>query len=142
VNLAGADAFIAAWDAKFTWTEQRPVTAIRASARDDAERSWTPLLTTPPFPDYIAGHTTYAGAVERVLERLVPRPGRLQLRSATAPGVVKGYDSFAAISADVVDARVWGGIHWRTSCVEGRRVGQRVGDYVIDHALVPRNAVH
>ncbi|HET6148676.1 MAG TPA: hypothetical protein VFH68_14165 [Polyangia bacterium] len=144
VNLAGADAFIAAWDAKFTWNQWRPVTAIRAAAaRDGAagDAEWTPALTTPPFPDYIAGHTTYGGAAERVLERLFGRrPGiTLRLRSATAPGVVRSYDSFAGISEGIVDARVWGGIHWRTSCVRGRAVGQRIGDYVADHALRPRD---
>ena len=142
VNMAGADAFIAAWDAKFTFNQWRPVTAIRAAARDGAaeDADWTPALTTPPFPDYIAGHTTYGGAAERVLERLFgPRPGvTLRLRSATAPGVVKSYDTFAGVSQGIVDARVWGGIHWRTSCVRGRAVGQRVGDHVADHALRPR----
>jgi hypothetical protein len=145
LNLAGADAFIAAWDAKYTWNQWRPVTAIRAApgVRDGGiagDPVWTPLLTTPPFPDYIAGHTTYGGAAERVLERLFGRrPGiALQLRSATGGGVVKSYDTFARISEDIVDARVWGGIHWRTSCVRGRTVGQHVGDYIVDHALLPK----
>jgi hypothetical protein len=135
LNLAGADAFIAAWDAKFTWNQRRPVTAIRAAG----DAAWTPLLTTPPFPDYIAGHTTYGGAAERVLERLFGRvPGTpLQLRSAGASGVLKSYRTFAQISQEVVDARVWGGVHWRSSCVRGRAVGQQVGDYVVDHALLP-----
>ena len=145
--MAGADAFIAAWDAKFTWNQWRPVTAIRAAASAGqggtaGDPLWTPLLTTPPFPDYIAGHTTYGGAAERVLERLFgPRPGIiLQLRSVTGGGAVKRYDTFARISEDVVDARVWGGIHWRTSCVRGRAVGQQIGDYVARHALLPKPA--
>ena len=75
LNLAGADAFIAAWDAKFAYNQWRPVTAIRAADTDgnpatDADPSWTPLLVTPPFPDYIAGHTTYAGAAQKVLEHV------------------------------------------------------------------------
>ena len=147
LSLAGADAFIAAWDAKFTWNQWRPVTAIRSASGarpggSTGDSAWTPLLTTPPFPDYIAGHTTYGGAAERVLEHLFGRrPGiALQLRSATGRGVVKSYDTFAQISEDIVDARVWGGIHWRTSCLRGRAVGQQVGDYVVDHALLPRRA--
>jgi hypothetical protein len=63
LNLAGADAFIASWDAKFTYNQWRPVTAIREADIDGnpetiADPNWTPLLVTPPFPDYIAGHTT------------------------------------------------------------------------------------
>jgi hypothetical protein len=136
LNLAGADAFIAAWDAKFAYAQWRPVTAIRAAATDnnpatDADESWTPLLTTPPFPDYIAGHTTYAGAAQKVLEHLFGAdPGvEMNLISATAPGVIETYTTFRDIADGVVNARVWGGIHWRTSSVRGRTVGESIGRY-------------
>ena len=145
LNLAGADAFIAAWDAKFAYSQWRPVTAIRAADTDgnpatDGDPSWTPLLATPPFPDYIAGHTTYAGAAQKVLEHVFGRhPGvSVTLSSATAPGVVKTYTTFRAIADDVVDARVWGGIHWRTSSVRGRTVGEEIGRYAVRHYLKPR----
>jgi hypothetical protein len=136
LNLAGADAFIAAWDAKFAYNQWRPVTAIRAADTDGnpetvADSAWTPLLVTPRFPDYIAGHTAYAGAAQRVLEHVFgKRPGVvLNLTSATAPGVVETYTTFEQIAEDVVDARVWGGIHWRTSSVLGRMVGLQIGSY-------------
>ena len=146
LNLAGADAFIAAWDAKFAYSQWRPVTAIRAADTDGnpataADPLWTPLLVTPPFPDYIAGHTTYAGAAQRVLEHVFgKRPGTIiTLTSATAPGVVETYTTFKDIADDVVDARVWGGIHWRTSSVRGRSVGEEVGRYAVRHFLEPRD---
>jgi hypothetical protein len=131
LNLAGADAFIAAWDAKFTYNQWRPVTAIRAAG----DPSWTPLLITPPFPAYIAGHTTYAGAAEAVLEHLFGEdPGVvITMTSVTAPGVVETYTTFRDIADGVVNARVWGGIHWRTSSVQGRVVGMEVGRYVANH---------
>jgi hypothetical protein len=145
LNLAGADAFIAAWDAKFVYSQWRPVTAIRAADTDgnpatDGDPSWTPLLVTPPFPDYIAGHTTYAGAAQKVLEHVFGRhPGvSVTLSSATAPGVLETYTTFKAIADDVVDARVWGGIHWRTSSVRGRTVGEEIGRYAVRHFLKPR----
>jgi hypothetical protein len=144
LNLAGADAFIASWDAKFAYHQWRPVTAIRAADSDGnpdtiEDPSWTPLLVTPPFPDYIAGHTTYAGAAEKVLERIFgTHPGVvIVLTSSTAPGVVETYSTFSAIARGVVDARVWGGIHWRTSSVRGRAVGQEIGRYAADHFLKP-----
>ena len=142
LNLAGADAFIAAWDAKFTYNQWRPVTAIRAAESDGnpetiEDASWTPLLATPPFPDYIAGHTTYGGAVAKVLEHVFGKnPGVVMtLTSPTAPGVVQTYTTFKAIAESVVDARVWGGIHWRTSSVRGRIVGEELGRYVAHRFL-------
>ena len=144
LNLAGADAFIAAWDAKFAYNQWRPVTAIRAAASDGNEAteedpSWTPLLVTPPFPDYIAGHTTYAGAAEKVLEHVFGKhPGLLiRLTSPSAAGVVETFSSFRAMADNVVDARVWGGIHWRTSCERGRTVGEEIGRYAVRRMLKP-----
>jgi membrane-associated phospholipid phosphatase len=141
LNSAGADAFIAAWDAKFTYRQWRPVTAIRAADMDGnvrtaADPTWTPLLLTPPFPDYPAGHTTYAGAAETILSSVLgSRPGPFTLRSATAPGVELTYTSFAAVAADVVNARVWGGIHWRTSSEAGRTLGRRIARFGLANAL-------
>jgi len=140
LNIAGADAFIAAWDAKFAYRQWRPVTAIRAADTDrnsatQPDPLWTPLLVTPPFPDYIAGHTTYAGAAQAVLERVFGEdPGVvITITSPTAPGVVETYTNFKDIADGVVNARVWGGIHWRTSSAQGRLVGEEVGRYVVRH---------
>jgi hypothetical protein len=144
LNLAGADAFIASWDAKFAYNQWRPVTAIRAAGGDANQEtledpSWTPLLVTPPFPDYVAGHTTYAGAVETILEHVFGKRPRaaITLTSATAPGVVETYTTFRAMADGVVDARVWGGIHWRTSSVRGRDVGEEIGRYAVRRFLKP-----
>jgi hypothetical protein len=144
LNLAGADAFIASWDAKFTYNQWRPVTAIRAADSDGnantlEDPGWTPLLVTPPFPDYIAGHTSYAGAVATVLEHVFGKdPGVvLVLTSPTAPGVVETYTTFRAMADGVVDARVWGGIHWRTSSVRGQTLGEEIGRYAARHFLKP-----
>jgi hypothetical protein len=148
LNLAGADAFIAAWDAKFAYGQWRPITAIAAAGEDGnpettADPRWTPLLVTPPFPDYVAGHTAYAGAAETALVHVFGRdPGIVMaLTSRTAPGVVLRYTSFEEMAEGVVDARVWGGIHWRTSCTRGRSLGQRVGAHVVGQVLVPAQAV-
>jgi hypothetical protein len=134
LNMAGADAVIAAWDAKFAYSQWRPLTAIRSALDDGSSATvpdpdWTPLVTTPRFPDYICGHSAYAGAAERVLTGLFgEQPGTLSITSATAGGATHTYQSFRAIGDEVTDARVWAGIHWRTSCVVGRAVGQQVGD--------------
>jgi hypothetical protein len=144
VNLAGADAAIAAWDTKFAFRQWRPVTAIHEGEADGnpattADPQWTPLLATPPFPDYVCGHSTYAGALEAVLESYFgQRPGvTMTMTSAAAPGVTHRFTSFAAISDEVVDARVWAGAHWRTSCTVGRSVGLDVGRVVAAQTLKP-----
>jgi hypothetical protein len=100
-----------------------------------------PLLVTPPFPDYIAGHTTYAGAAQKILEHVLGVRPRIvfTLTSATAPGVVETYSTFRAIADGVVDARVWGGIHWRTSSVRGRLVGEEIGRYATHNFLKPKH---
>ena len=131
-NAAGADAMIVAWDSKYTYNQWRPVTAIRAQLTDPA---WTPLIPTPPFPDYIAGHTTYAGAAEAVLSHLFgERPRAFSMTSATANGAIHTYSSFRYVADEVVNARVWGGVHWRTSCNSGRTTGKQVGGYAFRQA--------
>jgi hypothetical protein len=63
----------------------------------------------------------------------------MKLTSATAPGVIETYTTFDDIADGVVDARVLGGIHWRTSCLRGRRVGQKVGAFAVRHFLKPKS---
>jgi hypothetical protein len=124
LNLAGADAFIASWDAKFTYMQWRPVTAIRAVVNAE----WTPLLVTPPFPDYPAAHTAFAGAAEIVLaDVLGDAPAGFTLTSATAPAIQRRYGGLTAIADEVENARVWGGVHWRASSDAGRNLGHRIG---------------
>ena len=83
----------------------------------------------------------YAGAAEKVLEHVFgAEPGVvITLTSATAPGVVETYTAFKDIADGVVDARVWGGIHWRTSSVRGRTVGEAIGRYAVRHFLRARD---
>lgn len=134
LNVAGADGLIAAWDAKFAYRQWRPVTAIRLTEGNPGkvDPDWMTLIETPPFPDYPAGHNTYAGAVATVLTRVFgEEPGRFSLRSHTS-GTTHVFESFAAVQEEVENARVWGGAHWRTSCVAGSELGTKVGNAVLD----------
>jgi hypothetical protein len=143
LNMVGADSLIATWDAKFSHNQWRPVTAVRAAGGDGnpattPDPDWTPLLTTPPYPDYVSAASTFAGAAETVLGDVFGRrPGSFTLTNPALPGVARGYDSFAAAAAEDVDARVWAGIHWRTSCEAGRTLGQRVARHALRQALRP-----
>jgi PAP2 superfamily len=141
LNLAGADAIIAAWDAKYSYRQWRPITAIQSASDDGsvatvADPSWLPFIPTPRFPDYIAGHATFAGAAEQVLTALFgEHPGTLSITSPTAGNATHTYRNFHEIADEVSNARVWGGIHWRTSVVVGRAVGQKVGDFALERSL-------
>jgi len=75
--------------------------------------------------------------VEKVLEYIFGRdPGVVMtLTSGSAPGVVETYSTFEQIADGVVEARVLGGIHWRTSSEDGRLVGETVGRYAVHHCL-------
>ena len=122
---------IAAWDTKFAYNQWRPVTAIRSGLDDGSvltvqDPGWTPLLPTPRFPDYPAGHGTFAGAAEQVLTALFGEDAGAVSITSPSDGVTHTYANFHQIADEVCNARVWGGIHWRTSVVVGRDLGRAV----------------
>jgi hypothetical protein len=139
VDMSEADAIIAVWHAKYLYGFWRPITAIRLGDTDGnpattADPSWTPLLTTPPYPDYVSGYSGLTGAFTRALEdTLDTRHLQLTLISTAVPGAVRNYDSGRALRNDVVDARVWLGIHFRSADTGGVEMGQRVADWALDH---------
>lgn len=142
LNFAEADAAIAAWDTKFHYGQWRPISGIRGAAEDGNRRTvvdpqWAPLLPTPPFPDYVCGHSTLAAAAQAVFEHWFGRkPGvELTLTSAATPGVARRYPTFRSIADEVTNARVWAGAHWRTSCTAGASVGRSVGRFVAGATL-------
>ena len=126
VNLAGADAAIACWDAKYAFSSWRPITAIRNADEDGnpettADPTWSPLVPTPNFPEFVSGHTTVSGAMGTMLALLFgDDPGvTLAVTSPTNPGFVHTWARFSEAIAEVIDARVWTGFHFRSSDVAG-----------------------
>jgi len=142
VNIAGADAAIACWDAKFAFNFWRPITAIREADTDgnpltSADPAWVPLMPTPNFPEFTSGHTTISGAMATMLGLLFgDDPGQaFTVTSPTNPGFTRTWSTFSAGVDEVVDARVWTGFHFRSSDVAGARVGRHVARFVFEHAL-------
>jgi hypothetical protein len=141
LNMAISDAQVAVFDTKYFYNFWRPVTAIRAGATDgnpntEADGGWTPFITTPAFPSYPSGHGCASGAARRIAELLFGNGGHsITLSRPNVPGVVLHYTTFRAITDDVSDARVYGGIHFRFDQDEGGRLGRRVGTYVYNHNL-------
>ncbi len=140
-GTATADATITAWNTKLTYGQWRPITAIQLADTDGnpataPDPSWAPLLDTPPYPDYMSGHCTYDGAAMRVLSRLTG--GDIDFRiSSAVTGTARTYTTAAAYNQDVINARVWAGIHFRTSDIVANRIGTRIGDLALAHYFRP-----
>jgi PAP2 superfamily len=140
LNLALADASIGCWDAKYTYVFWRPITAIQLGDTDGndataADPTWTPLLPTPPFPDYPSNHACTGGAAAAVLAAWFGENTPFWITSETLPGVTRSFSSFSQATDELNDARVFGGIHFRTAVNVGRSLGQQVAEYVLENAL-------
>lgn len=142
VNMAAADAFIAVFDAKYAFNFWRPITAIRNGDIDgnDAtmpDPAWLPFVDTPLHPEYPCAHCISAGAIAAVLEAEFGsgRVGPIAMTSATAPGVTHRWQRIADYVTEVNNARIWGGIHYRTSTEVGERMGRAIGALAVDSAL-------
>ncbi|MFD5481805.1 vanadium-dependent haloperoxidase [Streptomyces hawaiiensis] len=141
-NTAQADAVITAWDAKLHYGTWRPVTAIREADSDGnpatrPDRGWEPLLDTPSHPDYLSGHATMGGALMRMLTGILGTPEvDLRIRSATT-GTTRHYRYAHAYERDVVDARVWGGIHTRTADEAGAATGRHIAAWALREYFRP-----
>ena len=136
MNVAMADAVIACWEAKYYYVFWRPITAIRLGSTDGnpgttEDTGWTPLLTTPNHPDYPSGHATVSPAAAKVLRSYFDDDTNLTLTSETTGSVERQYSSFTQAVQEAFDARIYGGIHFRTACQDGRATGDQVGDLVV-----------
>lgn len=140
LNMAGADSQIACWYWKYRFNFWRPVTAIRAadSAKNAALKSdpnWEPLLNTPAHPDYPSGHATYGGAAAEVLQAVFG-DDHVDV-SFVSTGVTRTYTSFSQLDREIIDARVWGGIHFRQTDEDSSALGHKIGEYAVQTWLRP-----
>jgi hypothetical protein len=142
IYLAASDAGIACWDAKYTYDFWRPMNAIRngefdGNAATVGDPAWVPLFPTPPHPEYISGHSTNSSAMATALGLLFgDDPGiPIVALSPTNPGFARQWSTFSEGVDEVIDARVYSGIHYRTSDEVGARVGRQVARFVAKHAL-------
>lgn len=141
MNLSAADAAIGCWDAKYTYSFWRPVTAIPLADTDGNPDTvagpFTSYLTTPNHPDYPSGHSCVSGAAAAVLSNSFGENTSFSVSSDAAEmaGVVRSFGSFSEILEEIKNARVFAGIHFRSACDDGTQLGSRVADYVQSNAL-------
>ncbi|AMY09524.1 PAP2 superfamily protein [Luteitalea pratensis] len=139
--LAAADASIACWDAKYTYNFWRPLPAIANGEADGnaataGDLLWQPLLLTHPHPEYPSGHTTNSGAMNTVIRLLFGNAPGVPIQ-LTFTGITREWLTLSEGLQEVVDARVYSGIHFRTSDEVGARQGRQVARFVLAHALRP-----
>jgi hypothetical protein len=128
LGVATADAFIACWAAKFDYDLVRPVTYIRANIDPD----WTPLLITPPFPEYPSGHSTASAAMAEVMTRFFGDAYAFEDASHIRDGLPpRQFPSFRAAAQEAAVSRLYGGIHFRTAIERGLEQGRCVSAYAI-----------
>jgi hypothetical protein len=142
LNITLSDALIACWDSKYRYVFWRPVTAIRAGLTPaEAEPLWEPWLNaltgTPAHPEYPSAHSSMSGAAAFLLAAAFGENTAFSVTSEIRPGT-RSFTSFSEATAEIVNARVFGGIHFRTSCLRANMLGQAVADYVSRHAMRAR----
>lgn len=142
-SLAGMDAYIAVFEAKYHYNFWRPVTAIRnadqagnpATPRD---AGWLPLGETPMHPEYPCAHCITSSAVAAVIRASVGEDiGTLSLTSATAPGVTRRWTRLDDYVNEVSNARIWAGFHYRFSTEAGQDMGRKIGELTVATQLKP-----
>ena len=144
LNLAMADAAICAWDAKYAFNFWRPVTAIRHGDSDGnpntvGDATWSSFIATPPFPDYVSGHSAFSGAAATVLALFYGTDDiAFDTGSDALPGVYRVFGSFSEAAAEAAVSRLYGGIHFRSANDDGHASGVAIGEYVSTHFLQPK----
>ena len=152
-NTAAADAVICSWNSKKAFNFWRPLPAIRRGGEDgnsltDPQTNWTSYMATPNYPDYTSGANNFGGSMTRALAlffgsdkpfdapfRMYALGGAVPLEAGDAP--YREYSRFSDIAKEIVDARVYLGIHFLFADTEARSQGRRVANHAFRNILEP-----
>jgi len=141
-HVAGGDAMVGCFDAKYHYLSWRPIHAIQRADTDGnahtaPDRAWQPLLPTPNHPEYPSAHACHTTAIAETLESFFG-PGRLRFSlDSLVTGETRYYTRFAEVVAEVNNARVWAGFHFRYSQEDGSRLGRNVARFVVRNFFQP-----
>ena len=140
---SGADALITVWDDKAHYMFWRPITAIRRADTDgnpltEKDEAWLPLIPTPPYPDHPSGHAGLSGSFVATLQDFFGTD-RIGWTDTNNGGLTRSFTRFSQAIDEVVDARVWSGIHFRNTDEQGARIGRQVAGWRERHYF---KAVH
>jgi hypothetical protein len=149
LNTALADAVIFAWKEKYTELQPRPDDVINGFAANDGiastvgDPNWKPLLSnligvnSPPFPDYMSGHSAMGGAFAGVMTKHFRDNYVFSAVSQELPGVVRNFNSFYQAGMEDALSRIYGGVHVREACIDSFNMGLAVGDFVATSVFQP-----
>jgi len=136
---ASSDSLIACWEAKYHYMFWRPVTAIRAGGGTPElteDPSWLGLVTTPNHPEYPAAHGCFSGASAETLSHFFRTDDFTFTITSNFAGVttpLRTYSSFSQALQEVLDARIYGGMHYRNSTHQGAILGKQVAHFATRH---------
>jgi hypothetical protein len=138
-SMTAADSLINCWAEKAHWSFWRPTTAIRLADTDgnpatDVDAAWTALVAVPPYPDEPSGANCVAsGLMNSARAFFGSDAAEFDMTSAgPAPGLgsTRHYSRFSDVIADMIEARILNGLHFRKADVNGAILGQQVAEYV------------
>jgi PAP2 superfamily len=140
-HVAGADALVSCFDAKYHYRLWRPLHAVQRADTDrnaatDADPTWTALLNVN-HPEYPSGHACASAAITETAAAYFGSDTRDIVLDSTASPTPHYYGSFSAIVREVADARIFGGLHFRFSTIDGAEIGHRVAERVASRYFQP-----
>jgi hypothetical protein len=144
-NMSGADAAINCWNDKYHFDFWRPWNAITTTLDDGnagtaTDPTWTALITAP-YPEWTSGHNCLDTSQVTVLRLFFgDAPGGFQITSTFVnPGgpAVRSFDTFSQPLAELIEARIWAGLHYRSADVAGQVLGRNVANYGIANYFQP-----
>ena len=137
VHVSAADSLVGCWEAKFHYLFWRPQTAIQRADTDGnpdtiQDTTWTHLFLGN-HPEYPSGHACFTGALTRALADYFGTDGVPWSLTSMVTGTTHSFDRLSDIRAEVSNARVWGGLHFRKSMVDGDLLAKRTTRFVLEH---------
>lgn len=142
-NMIATDSLVATFDSKYTYSFWRPVTAIRHTNPDGSYsaielNTWMPAVMTPSFPEYVAGHGSFVSAQAELFTQFFGTPQIEIDLSSGVTGTTRHYATADDIRTEIINARTWGGLHYRSSSELAVDLGQQLvtdalaGNFTVD----------
>ena len=139
--MSAADALITVWNDKAEYLFWRPITAIREADSDGnpdtvADAAWLPLIPTPPYTEHSSGHNGLSGAIVATLQDFFGTD-HIGWSDTNNGGFTRSYTRFSAAIDEIIEVRIWSGIHFRSSDEQAAKIGQQVAQYRERHFFAP-----
>lgn len=146
LGITLGDAAVVCWDIKYQYNLWRPITGIQNAEIDGnpntaADKTWTPLIATPPFPSYTSGHSTFSGGASKLLELFFGTDAvAFSTTSDALPGVTRTFTSLSQAAEEAGQSRIYGGIHWQFDNQAGLANGRALAEHAFYNFLTPVQA--